>query len=139
MILVSILVDRPIVGQTRHGAPGAAQSVIGDGRVCPIRLEPKLPVGKAKTAEEVRLVEWGLQVEPALAFKLGKIAVARFPQRPINDLAWRHREGGMFGSEASGERGDHFVIGAAALGRVDRFGGKLQMLMASGSVDVIVL
>src|ERR1700677_5272126 len=134
MILVSILVDRPIVGQTRHGAPGAAHPVSGDGRVPPIRLEPKLPVGKAKAAEKVRLLEWGLQVEPPLFFQSCKIAVARSPQRPINDLAWRHRECRMFRADASSECRDHLVIRAAVLGRVDSLGGELQMLMASGGV-----
>ena len=139
VIFVSVLVDRPMIRESWHGAPGAAQSVIGDRRVFPIRLEAKFPVRKAKPAQEMRFLKGGLQVEPPVSFKLGKIAIARFAQRPINDLAWGHREGGMFGPEASGKRGDHFVIGAAALGRVDHFGGKLQMLMAPGGVEVVML
>ena len=45
----------------------------------------------------------------------------------------------MFGADASSKRGDHLVIGAAALGRIDRLGGELQVLMASGGVKVVVL
>ena len=45
----------------------------------------------------------------------------------------------MFGADASGECGDHLVIGAAAFGRVDHFGGELQVLMSPGGVDVVVL
>ena len=45
----------------------------------------------------------------------------------------------MLGADASSERGDHLVIRAAALGRVDHLGGELQVLMASGGVDVVVL
>src|ERR1700734_3830802 len=127
-----------MIGQGRHGAPGAPQSIIGDGGISPICLEPELPVGKAKAGEEGGLLEWRLQAQPAISFKLRKVAVARFPQRPVNDLAWGHREGGMFRPDASSERGDHLMIRAAALGRLDDLGGELQMLMAPGGVNVIV-
>ena len=45
----------------------------------------------------------------------------------------------MLGADASSERGDHLVIGAAALRRVDCLGGELQVLMASGGVEIVVL
>ena len=44
----------------------------------------------------------------------------------------------MFGADSSSKRCDHLVIGAAALGRVDRLRGELQVLMASGGVNVVV-
>ena len=45
----------------------------------------------------------------------------------------------MLCANSSGEFGDHLVIGAAAFGRVDHLGGELQVLMAAGGIDVVVL
>ena len=45
----------------------------------------------------------------------------------------------MFGAEASSKLGNHLMIGAATLGRIDCLGGELEMLMASGDVKVVVL
>src|SRR5580658_7296877 len=88
-LLVGVFVYRPMVGQARHFAPWAAQSVVGDRRICPIGLEPKLSVGKAKAVEEVRSLERRLQVQPTLCFERCEVAVARRAQRPIDDLSGR--------------------------------------------------
>ena len=45
----------------------------------------------------------------------------------------------MLGAEPLGERRDHIVVGAAALRRLDRLRAELQILVAAGGVEVVVL
>src|SRR5208337_5278741 len=99
----------------------------------------KFSVRKTEPTEEMRLFERRLQVEPALRLQRRQIAVTGRAQRPIDDFARRHGKGRVFGADALRDRGDHLVVRAASSRRLDRLRSELEVLMASGRVNVVVL
>ena len=137
-LLVRRFVDRPMIRQARHRVPVAAQAVVGEGACGQSALKRNLPSGKPKPDKEMRLLERRLKVEPARRLQRREVAVARFAQGPVDDLARAHRERRVLGAETLRQRDDHLVVRAAALRRLDDLRRELQVLVAARGVDVVV-
>ena len=101
----AILVDRPVVGQARHVAPGAAQAVVGERRAGPVRLEAEFSVRKAEAVEEMGLLERRLEIEPARLSPAPRGRRSRILASVQSMISrGRHGKGGMLGADALGER-----------------------------------
>ena len=99
----------------------------------------KLAVLMREAVQKMRFLERRLAIEPARRLEFGQRPAAGGAQRRVDDLAGAHLKAGMLGAEALRQRADHFVVGAAALRRLDRLAAELQILMAAAGVDVVVL
>ena len=81
----------------------------------------------------------GWQSIQRLASSSVQRAPAGIPQRPVDQLARRHRKARMLRAEPLGERADHLMVGAAFARRLDQLRPQQDVLVPAALVDVVVL
>src|SRR6516225_10434383 len=139
MVRICLLDNRPMVRQLRHLIDRPAMIGAAEGHVLPIWLEVEFAVRPMEAIEKVPLPERRLAVNPAVGIKLGQGAALRYLQHLVDQLARAHAEAAVLGTNALGERRNHFVIIAALAWRLDQLRPENDVLVAAAAIDVVVL
>src|SRR3974390_3823903 len=119
MFLICSLDNRPMVRQLRHLIDRSAMIRAAERHVLPIWLEVEFAVRPMEAIEKVRFPERRLAVNPAVDIKLGQRTALRYLQHLVDQLARAHAKAAVLGTNALGERRNHFVIIAALARRLD--------------------
>ena len=132
MLLVGSVDQLGMIGQHRHLG-------VVDAQRLPIRLEMELAVGMAEAVEEMRLLEGRRAIEPAALVEGGGVGQPGEAQRLLDDLPLAHLEAAMLRAQPARQLADHVVVGARLGIGLHHRAGELQIGVAAGGVDVVML
>ena len=145
MLFVRHLDQVDMVGKLRQPAVGTERHAhylrrpVRREAPCPFRPEPEFSVGMAEALQEMRGLEIGLEIDPALRLERLE-AQAAFRQHQVDMLALAHAESRHIRhTQPLSQFLDHVMVGARAGRRLDHLRPQRDVLVAAALVDVVVL
>ena len=93
----------------------------------------------AEPFQEMRALERRIGVEESFLLKGFQRSSVGLSQGPVDVLARRHSETGVFRAQAFGQRADHFVVRAAFPRRLDELRAKHQMRVPAALIEIVML